>query len=272
MNRAVAIALGSAGVGGALYLAYDWMFGGEGEPAPPVALPEMHPSAPSGTSGIPLTENEIEALKRVIGSEAGSGMPAEQLGIGWTVRNRFRGKSIYASEHPWRAQKGSKPPFSSARSGNDSHRKLAVEILSADQSDDPTGGATSFFEPRMQDAFAKAGTLARAGETGDRVIDGVKLTDITRFKNYCKDADAIRAKWSKGSTLYATAGRFEFWGSAPLFVKRGGTPVVITGNEGEGVEGQTVTGPRLVPRAAEIRKRGRASAARGGLLLLGEKT
>lgn len=194
----------------------------EGEPAPPIDLPEapdsisVDPSTgavrPGGGSGIPSTQEEIEALARVIASEAGSGTPAEQRCIAWCVRNRFRGKSIYAKQHPWRSQKGGDPPFSSARPASDAHRRLAGEVLAADQSQDPTGGATSFFEPRMQDLFFKAGELARKGETGDRRIDGVLLTDISRFKFYKKDAAAIRASWGKSSAVYATAGRFEFWG------------------------------------------------------------
>lgn len=200
----------------------------EGEPAAPVELPPA-PSAAGGSSasnktggsGISMDDKEIEALARIIASEAGSGTPAEQTAIAWTARNRFRGKSIYATQYPWRSQKGSDPPFSSAQPAKDAHRDLARKVLAADQSEDPTGGATSFFEPRMQDAFAKAGALARAGETGDRVIDGVKLSDITRFKNYKKDAAAIRASWSPGSALYARAGRFEFWGSARALAKKG---------------------------------------------------
>jgi hypothetical protein len=194
----------------------------------PELPPEVQEQAPE-SSGIPLVVEEVEALARVIASEAGSGTLAEQKGVGWTVRNRFRGKSIRAGEFPWRAQKGSNPPFSSARPPSAPHVTLAGDILRAAQSSDPTGGATSFFEPRMQDAFAKAGALARAGETGNRTIDGVKMTDITRFKYYNKDADAIRAKWGHGSTQYATAGRFEFWGSARAFARRGGEVKTILG-------------------------------------------
>jgi len=210
---------GALAAGGAAWL---WTRTPEGEPAAPIELPEapdsiaVDPSTgaatPGGGSGIPATKDEIEALARVIASEAGSGTDAEQRCIAWTVRNRFRGRSIYATEHPWRAQKGGDPPFSSARDAKESHRQLAAQVLAADQSQDPTGGATSFFEPRMQDAFYRAGELARKGETGDRVIDGVRLTDITRFRLYKKDAAGIRASWGKSSAVFATAGRFEFWG------------------------------------------------------------
>lgn len=212
---------------------------GDGEPAPPIALPdESRAAIPLESSPLALDSKEVEALARVIASEAGGGTLAEQKGIAWTVRNRFRGKSIYDGEYPWRAQSGSNPPFSSARDATEATRALARQVLSMPQSQDPTGGATSFFEPRMQDIFAKAGEMARAGQTGDRIIDGVKLTDITRFKGYRKNAQQIRESWGKGSALYATGGRFEFWGSGKLFAQRGGQVKVIVGDgstPGDGV-------------------------------------
>jgi len=227
---------GVAAGAGVAFVAYLFLKE-DGEPAAPIKIPDLPPNVPHGASGIKLDDNEIEALGRVIASEAGSGTSAEQKAIGWTVRNRFRGKSIYAVEYPWRSQKGSDPPFASARDATDKTRALAREILNADQSQDPTGGATSFFEPRMQDIFFKAGELARKGETGDRVIDGQKLTDITRFKNYKKDAQGIRDSWGKGSAQLARAGRFEFWGRSSLLAQRGGQVIDILGLNLLGAEG-----------------------------------
>ncbi len=216
-----------------------------GEPTPPIPLPDNMPQTPVIPSAPPsappevvqhtvvLDNQEVEALARIIASEAGSGTLGEQRAIAWTARNHFRAKnkSIYGTEFPWRSQNGANPPFSSARDANETTRGLAREVLSAPQMMDPTGGATSFFEPKMQDLFYKAGVLARAGETGDRTIDGQKLTDITRFKNYKKDAAQIRAKWGNGSAIFATAGRFEFWGSSKLFAQRGGTVKTIVGGD-----------------------------------------
>lgn len=214
------------------------------------APPEPYVVTGTGGSGIPLTDDEVEALARVIASEAGTGTPAEQRAVGWVCRNRFLGKSIYKVQHPWRAQRGTDPPFSSARPATDAHRRLAREILAADQADDPTGGATAFFEPRMQDAFAQAGARARAGETGALVVNGVRMSDITRFKNYRKDALQVRSTWSPGSTLYATAGRFELWGNAQQFARRGGTVRAIAG---EGVDPHQFTDAdrEAVARAVE---------------------
>jgi len=241
----IAIGVGTAALFTAIFSGSD-----DGEPAPPIKIPDDAPIEPPMQILAPeLAANEVEALARVIGSEAGNGTSAEQRAIGWTVRNRFRGKSIYDGEFPWRSQKGSNPPFASARPASDAHRKLAREILSTNQSQDPTGGSTSFFEPRMQDAFYKAGAMARSGETGSRNIDGVPISDITRFKNYNYDAKALREKWLKGSALYAIAGRFEFWGSAGQFAKRGGTVKTIVVGASGGLKYNDIPDPlTLLPK------------------------
>ena len=217
--------------------------------APAAFAPSTSPGSIPGTlsrsSRIPVTENEIEALARVIASEAGSGTRGEQRAIGWTARNRFNKKgSIYETQYPWRSQKGSDPPFSSARPPKNTHRKLAREILVASASDDPTSGATAFFEPKMQDAFVEFGVLARAGQKGAAVAsNGVKTSDVSRFKNYYKNADTIRQNWKYGQlkngkrrgggdALVAKAGRFEFWGSEKLFAQRGGQVQTIVGAGG----------------------------------------
>lgn len=242
LARALALAGAAAAATGAAWL---YARTPEGEPAAPIELPEAPGSIavdlatgavqPGGGSGIPSTAEEIEALARVIASEAGTGSEAEKRCIAWTVRNRFRGGSIYRKQFPWRAQQGGDPPFSSARPATEATRRVAIEVLAADQAQDPTGGATSFFEPKMQDAFFQAGELARAGETGDRVIDGVRLSDITRFRSYKKDAAAIRESWGKSSAIYAKAGRFEFWGRT---AKRRGPPREVVGDELELLEAE----------------------------------
>src|SRR5262252_9065389 len=48
-------------------------------------------------------------------------------------------------------------PFSSARPANDQNRALAHRVLAAPQSEDPTAGATAFFEPHVQDQLVAEG-------------------------------------------------------------------------------------------------------------------
>lgn len=206
------------------------------EPAAPVSMPDDAPQTPFIPSAEPSADaNEVEALARVIASEAGSGSRGEQVAIAWTERNRARakGKSLYDTFYPWRSQKGGDPPASSARAATDGTRSIAKDVLSQPQSKDPTGGATSFFEPKMQDIFYAAGVMARDGKVGDAVISGVKLTDITRFKNYKRDAAGIRQKWeSEGSVLCATAGRFEFYCGKHQFLLAGGSVKTVVGGGG----------------------------------------
>jgi hypothetical protein len=215
---------------------------GEGEPAPPLELPDLGtgaistvPDAPPPVAGTALDPDEVEALARVIASEAGGGTRAEKLAIGWTERNRALalGRSLYAIFFPWREQKGANPPASSARPATDDTRSVAREVLSAPQAQDPTQGATAFFEPKLQDILFKAGALARQGQTGKRVIDGVTISNIERFTKYTKDAATVRASWGGDQTIYAVAGRFEFWGKKKPFLARGGQVKTIVVGESD---------------------------------------
>jgi hypothetical protein len=212
---------------------------GEGEPAPPLDLPDLGtgavstvPDAPPPVAITALDPEEVEALARVIASEAGGGTSAEQRAIGWTERNRAlaSGKSLHATFYPWREQKGSNPPASSAREATTASRAVASDVLAAPQASDPTQGATAFFEPKLQDVLAKAGAMARNGETGKRVIDGTTISDITRFTKYNKNAATVRESWGKDETVYAIAGRFEFWGKKKPFLARGGQIKTIVGS------------------------------------------
>lgn len=146
-----------------------------------------------------LAPDDIDALARVITSEAGSGSLAEKRAIGWTVRNRAAKarKSIAqlvcapcGPQEPGR-------PFSSRQPATAEARRIAAEILAAPPGGDPTAGATAFFEPALQDKLAKAG--------GIRTPEG-------KVVKYTKDAKTIRAKWiAEGQRPRGSVGRFEFF-------------------------------------------------------------
>lgn len=199
---------------------------GLGEDAVPAApLPVGPPLPPNWTPPPAVSQDarEIEALDRTIASEAEGGSAAEQRAIGWTVRNRFtgRGASIAATQLPPRQQNGSDPPFSSDRPGTAATRAIALQVLSAPAGSDPTGGATAFFEPKLQDVLVRYGVQYRAAHPGGKVRNpsmivtqaNGKPLDISRFYNYNKPAAQIRSDWTKGGDrLLATVGRFEFYG------------------------------------------------------------
>jgi hypothetical protein len=136
--------------------------------------------------------DDVLALARTITSEAGDGTPAEREMVGWVVRNRARAAGVSIQKLVCQPECGpccQGRPFSSARSPAAADLGLAMRVLVAPASGDPTGGATSFFEPALQDKWVAEGR------------PGYKLT-----------ASQVRDRWRKeGLVPVATIGRFETW-------------------------------------------------------------
>lgn len=137
--------------------------------------------------------DEIEALARVIASEAGSKRYSddERRAIGWTVRNRARRRKTTIARMVCQpcgpCCRGR--PFASSQPATDDTRRLAREILAAPVEQDPTGGARAFFEPAVQ----------------DRLV-------AERRPGYRFDSATLRAKWMReGQHYLSTVGAFEFW-------------------------------------------------------------
>lgn len=151
----------------------------------------------------PPPRDDAEALGRVVTSEARGYSRAERLAIAWAVRNRARrrGESI-ARMVCWPTCgpccKGR--PFSSARPGSAEDLALAREVLAAPDSADPTGGASAFFEPALQDRLIADNRRA--------VADGRPAP----HPSYRRTAAEVRAHWSAGGQhLVASVGAFEMW-------------------------------------------------------------
>lgn len=144
----------------------------------------------SGDGAI-VAEDE-EALGRVITSEARGYSLDERTAIAWTVRNRARRRGVSIARlvcHPTCGPCCQGRPFSSARPSTTENRELARRVLAAPQSDDPTGGALAFFEPKVQDWLVAKGQ-----------------------PHYHLTSDKLRAKWRReGERQLATVGQFEFW-------------------------------------------------------------
>jgi spore germination cell wall hydrolase CwlJ-like protein len=135
---------------------------------------------------------DVDALARVITSESNGYTEAERLAIAWTVRNRARRRGVSIAHlvcWPSCGPQGKDRPFSSARAATETNRALAQRVLAAPQSDDPTRGATAFFEPRVQDRLVADGR------------PGYRFT-----------SEQLRARWQReGQQQLATVGKFEFW-------------------------------------------------------------
>jgi len=139
--------------------------------------------------------DDIETLARVIISEAGSQSIAEWQAIAWVARNKStvrRTPLVQFLGNPYgkqggRMANGKRRTFSTRQKATTASRSLARQVLDADQSLDPTKGATSAFEPRLQDKlFAN--------------------------KRYRRDAAMLRREWrGGGGNRIGTIGRWELW-------------------------------------------------------------
>lgn len=140
----------------------------------------------------PTAIDDVDALARVITSEADRYTEAERTAIGWTVRNRARKRGTSIAKLVCSPDCGpccQGRPFSSARPATTINRQLAAKILVAPQADDSTQGSTSFFEPHVQDLLVAAGR------------PGYRFT-----------SDQLRERWRKDRQQIRTSvGAFEFW-------------------------------------------------------------
>lgn len=111
--------------------------------------------------------DEVEALARVIHSEIGNGPPQHRLHVAWATRNlaRERRQSIIEMACSPCGPQGRGRPVSSRQRATDADRALAREVLAASCALDPTGGATHFIDPLLQDKLARAGVPGYAGNT-----------------------------------------------------------------------------------------------------------
>lgn len=105
----------------------------------------------------PMTE--VEALARVIRSEAGIEPPHYRLHVAWATRNLAaeRGQTIVAMACSPCGDQGSARPVSTRFGATGADRALAAHVLGLPLSLDPTGGASHFINPRLQDQLAREG-------------------------------------------------------------------------------------------------------------------
>ena len=128
-----------------------------------------------GVSFLPMTE--AEALARVIRSEIGSGSPQQRLHVAWATRNlaaERRQSILEMACSPCGPQQLGRP-VSSRQEARDADRDLADAVLAASYMLDPTGGATHFINPLLQDQLAArrvSGYLDRPYERVRRTWSG----------------------------------------------------------------------------------------------------
>ena len=101
--------------------------------------------------------DETEAMARVIRSEVGDRSIQYRLHVAWATRNlaSARGQSVARMVcSPCGPQELGRP-VSSRQSATDGDRQLAGLVLAAPRMLDPTGGATQFIDPALQDELSR---------------------------------------------------------------------------------------------------------------------
>ncbi len=184
--------VGAAAVGGFLW----WSRRRKSDEAP-----LYNASDPSGAPAY-YAADDVEALGRVITSEANRYSLVERKAIAWTVRNRAKKRSVSIVRlvcSPCGPQ-GPGRPFASSRSATVENLRLARDVLAAPESDDPTRGALAFYEPGVQDKLVNENRrLIAAGQP-------------PKYPGYRLDSAEVRAKWIReGQQPKGTVGAFEFF-------------------------------------------------------------
>jgi len=104
-------------------------------------------------------DDETEALARIIRSEAGTSSLQQRLHVAWVTRNLAGERRQSIAEmacSPCGPQEMGRP-VSSRQDAMPVDRELARHVLAAPALFDPTGGATHFINPLLQDDLASRG-------------------------------------------------------------------------------------------------------------------
>jgi hypothetical protein len=113
----------------------------------------------SPISAGPTITDETEALARVIRSEAGIRPVVERVHVAWATRNLATSRDQTVAEmacSPCGPQERGRP-VASGQEALSVDRELAKAVLASPSLADPTGGATHFINPAVQDRLAGKG-------------------------------------------------------------------------------------------------------------------
>jgi hypothetical protein len=105
----------------------------------------------------------LEALARILASEAGTASPAVMRTVAWIARNRSivlhrPMLEMAAPDGRW-GSISTVRPMASSQPTTDTTRTIAAAVLTAPQAEDPTAGATHGFNMALQDRLAEQGLV-----------------------------------------------------------------------------------------------------------------
>lgn len=179
------------------------------------SLPSPRGSAPPRAQGEHYSALDVEAAARMLASENPRGserLHVEQL---WTqIRSRKPGQSLFDritagsgwGEQGKRMPPGRVRPVATTEPASNRFRILATSVLRG-ECPSTLPGARKFFEPEQQDRAFAAAEAARK----KRAAGGVLTAKETRLLGYHRDANQVRAEWSKSSRYVGSIEGVEFF-------------------------------------------------------------
>ena len=180
------------------------------------SLPSPRGNAPPpSVQGEPYSELDVEAAARMLASENPRGSERLHVEQIWTqIRSRKPGQSLFDritagsgwGEQGKRTPPGRVRPVATTEPASNRFRTLADSVLRGKRPS-TLPGARKFFEPEQQDRAFAAAEAARK----KRAAGGVLTAKETRLLGYHRDANQVRAEWSKSSRYVGTIDRVEFF-------------------------------------------------------------
>jgi hypothetical protein len=160
------------------------------------------------------TLDDIEALSRALSSELGSRGAEEQTAAAWALRNRadmlgMTLKQLLAPLGQYGATSASRGYASTRRPATKASADIAIGVLDAPAAHDPTGGATEFWTPCLQEQMHMLGCVHRAAvATGDED----RAQRYQRFAGYATEDDVRQRHARDGLRVTAIVGAVELLG------------------------------------------------------------
>lgn len=170
---------------------------------------------PPRAQGTPYSTLDVEAAARMLASENPRGSERLHVEQIWTqIRSRKPGQSLFDritagsgwGEQGKRTPPGRTRPVATTEPASNRFRTLANSVLRGERPS-TLPGARKFFEPEQQDRAFAAAEAARK----KRAAGGVLTAKETRLLGYHRDANQIRAEWSKTSRYVGTLDGVEFF-------------------------------------------------------------
>jgi hypothetical protein len=160
------------------------------------------------------TVEDVEALARAVTSELGACSDEEQQAAAWAMRNRADVlgatlKQLLAPLGFFGPSAASKGYASTRRQADKRAVTNVIGCLDALQSKDPTGGATEFWVPKLQQQMHMLGCLHRGAVANG---DNERAQRYARFAGY-ETEDAVRDKYQRsGFSVVGVVGDIELLG------------------------------------------------------------